>query len=198
MCIVTVVTKKFAMPYSYLNKKQLLLLLGIVLLVLVVGATAYYIRIVAQDRAHNEAVKTLFSDDAAATYLDAQSNEISLSQYEGQILVVNVWASWSPYTEIEFPILDEIASRYKDKGVRVLAMNRKETQPQIERYLASIPTYNTIERITDVNDFFYAGIDGYAMPETVIYDSKGKIIEHIRGVVTKEQLENTLDGIINE
>ncbi|MES2966514.1 MAG: TlpA disulfide reductase family protein, partial [Patescibacteria group bacterium] len=108
----------------------------------------------------------------------------------------NVWASWSPYTEIEFPVLDDIALRYKDKGVRVLAMNRKETGYQIERYLASQPAYNNIERITDVNDFFYAGIDGYAMPETVVYDTDGKIIEHIRGVVTKEQLERILDGIL--
>ncbi len=179
-----------------MTKKRLIVLLIIIGVVLVVACATYYIRSVAKDRAQNEAVKTLFSEDSNATYLDAQNNQISLSKYEDSILVVNVWASWSPYTEIEFPVLDDIALRYKDKGVRVLAMNRKETGYQIERYLASQPAYNNIERITDVNDFFYAGIDGYAMPETVIYDTDGRIIEHIRGVVTKEQLERTLDGIL--
>ena len=179
-----------------MNKKRLLFLLGIITVVVCVSVLTFYIRSVAQNRAQNEAVKTLFTDDTNAKYLDAQNNEISLAQYEGHILVVNVWASWSPYTATEFPILDEVASLYKDKGVRVLAMNRKETQSQIERYLASIPAYPNIERITDVNDFFYAGIEGYAMPETVIYDGNGKIIEHIRGVVTKERLEAVLDGIL--
>ena len=177
-------------------KKQLVLIIGIIVVIVFVSSLTYYVRTVARDRAQNEAIKTLFSDDAQATYLDSQNNQISLSQYEGKILVVNVWASWSPYTEIEFPILDEIASRYKDNGVRVLVMNRKETPTQIERYLATIPTYNNIERIIDVNDFFYGGIQGYAMPETVIYDSKGKIVEHIKGVITKAQLEQTLDSII--
>lgn len=181
-----------------MTKRHLLLLLGIVVVVVLVFALTYYIRSVAQKRADNEAVKTLFTEDVNAQYIDAENNPISLSQYEGEILVVNVWASWSPYTEIEFPILDEIAARYKDKGVRVLAMNRKETAPQIERFLAASPTYSNIERITDVNDFFYAGIDGYAMPETVIYNSNGKIIQHIRGVVTKEQLETTIDAILTE
>lgn len=179
-----------------MNKKRLFLLVGIIAILLCVSILTVYIRFVAKDRAQNEAVKTLFTDDVNAKYLDTQNNEVSLAQYKGKILVVNVWASWSPYTEDEFPVLDEIASLYKDKGVRVLAMNRKETQLQIERYLASVPPYTNIERITDVNDFFYAGIDGYAMPETIIYDSNGKIVEHIRGVVTKDQLETTLNEIL--
>ena len=179
-----------------MTKKRFLVLFVILLVVIVVFIITYFVRSVAKDRLENEAVKTLFTEDSNAQYLDAANNPISLSQYEDKILVVNVWASWSPYTEIEFPILDDVAMRYKDKGVRVLAMNRKETQPQIERFLASIPLYSNIERITDVNDFFYSGIDGYAMPETVIYDSNGKIIEHIRGVVTKERLENTLNTIL--
>lgn len=179
-----------------MTKKRLLILFVIVLVVIVVFAITFFVRSVAKDRLENEAVKTLFTKDSNAQYLDATNNPISLSQYEDKILVVNVWASWSPYTEIEFPILDDVALRYQDKGVKVLAMNRKETQPQIERFLASIPTYNNIELITDVNDYFYAGVEGYAMPETVIYNSKGKIIEHIRGVVTREQLEIILDAIL--
>ncbi len=171
-------------------------MLGIILIVVIVFAITYYVKLIAKDRAENEAVKTLFTEDATALYHDATNNPVSLSQYKGQILVVNVWASWSPFTEIEFPILDEVASLYKDKGVRVLAMNRKETQLQIERYLASIPVYSNLERVTDVNDFFYAGIDGYAMPETVIYNSAGKKVDHIRGVVTKERLEKVLDAIL--
>lgn len=181
-----------------MQKKYLFVIGGIVLFVLVAGIITYYIRSNATLRAQNEAVKTLFSDDANAKFLDQNSNQISLDAYKDTILVVNVWASWSPYTAIEFPILNELAEQFKEKGVRFLVMNRKESQAQIERYLATIPDYKNLERIIDVNDFFYAGIDGYAMPETIIYDANGKIIQHIRGVVVKNDLESVLNQLLEE
>jgi thiol-disulfide isomerase/thioredoxin len=181
-----------------MNRNNALVLVGIVVVLILVSALAFYIRSNARNEALNEANKTIFSDEVTAQFLDVQSNPVDMGQYEDRVLVVNVWASWSPYTEIEFPILNEIAQQYKERGVRVLAMNRKENQSQIERYMASIPTYENIEQIIDVNDFFYAGIDGYAMPETIIYDEQGKIIRHIRGVVVKSDLEATLDSILSE
>jgi thiol-disulfide isomerase/thioredoxin len=181
-----------------MNRKNILVLLAIVFVVIVLGVITYLVRTHSIKEAQNEAKKTLFSDDANAQFLDTQSNPISLDTYEDNILVVNVWASWSPYTSIEFPILEEVAAAYKDRGVKVLGMNRKESQVQIERYLATIPKYEHIEQIIDVNDFFYAGVDGYAMPETIIYDRDGKIIQHIRGVVVKSELENILNGILDQ
>jgi thiol-disulfide isomerase/thioredoxin len=181
-----------------MNRKNVLVVVGIVLVVVAVAFLTYFIRMNAVKEAQNEANKTLFSKDENAQFLDAQNNPIELDAFTDSILVVNVWASWSPYTEVEFPILNEIAGNYKDRGVKVLGMNRKESSVQIERYLASIPRYENIEQIIDVNDFFYAGIDGYAMPETIIYNRDGKIIQHIRGVVVKSELENILNTIITE
>jgi thiol-disulfide isomerase/thioredoxin len=181
-----------------MNRKNLMVLGGIIIVVALLATLTYFIRTNSIREAQNEAKKTLFSEDVNAQFLDAESNPIDLTTYEDNILVVNVWASWSPYTAVEFPILNEIANAYKDRGVKVLGMNRKESQVQIERYLATIPQYDAIEQIIDVNDFYYAGTDGYAMPETIIYDSDGKIIQHIRGVVVKSELENILNQILAE
>lgn len=181
-----------------MNKKNFVILLILVVIILLVAGLTYFIRSESIKEAQNEAKKTLFSTDVEAQFLDAGNNPLSLSVYQDKILVVNVWASWSPYTAVEFPILNEVASSYKDKGVHFLVMNRKENQSQIERYLATIPRYDNLEQITDVNDFFYAGVDGYAMPETVIYNSDGKIIKHIRGVVVQAELEAILNEILAE
>lgn len=181
-----------------MNRKNILFVVGIIVFLVMVALLTYYIRTTAIKEAQNEANKTLFSDDVNAKFLDAQNNPIELDAFADSILVVNVWASWSPYAEVEFPILNDIASTYRDRGVKVLGMNRKESSIQIERYLASVPAYENIEQIIDVNDFFYAGIDGYAMPETIIYDRDGKIIQHIRGVVVKSELESILNTILEQ
>jgi thiol-disulfide isomerase/thioredoxin len=179
-------------------RKNILVLVGIIIVLVILAVATYYIRTNARYLTQNEANKTLFSNEVTAEFLDDQSNPVNMEQFEDNVLIVNVWASWSPYTEIEFPILNEISQQYRERGVKVLAMNRKESQTQIERYLATIPPYEHIEQIIDVNDFFYAGIDGYAMPETIIYDAQGKIIQHIRGVIKKEELVVVLDTIISE
>lgn len=181
-----------------MQKKNLAVIFLLVVIIVSVVTVTYYIRSTARDRAQNEANKTLFSEDTQAMFLDKTSNPISLDTYKDTILVVNVWASWSPYPAIEFPLLNELAEQFKDSGVKFLVMNRKESQPQIERYLSTLPAYDNLEHIVDVNDFFYSGIDGYAMPETVIYNAQGKIIRHIRGVVVKEELEASLNQIITE
>lgn len=176
-----------------MSKKYILVLLAVVTVLVIAAVVTFLIHTKSVERVQNEALKTLFSDDKNAEFIDSNNNPVDLSQYKDTILVVNVWASWSPYTAVEFPILNELAGNFKDKGVKFLVMNRKETKVQIDRYLASIPTYPNLEQIIDVNDFFYAGTAGYAMPETVIYDSKGKIIQHIRGVVVKEELAAILN-----
>ena len=179
-----------------MSKKNLLVLALLLTVVIALVVLTFYIRSKSIEREQDEAKKTLFSEDPAALFLDVGSNPISLREYEDTILVVNVWASWSPYAAIEFPILDEVAGSFKDKNVRFLVINRKEPQAQIERYLSTIPSYNNLEKIIDVNDFFYSGISGYAMPETIIYDTKGKIVKHIHGVVVKTELEETLNEMV--
>jgi thiol-disulfide isomerase/thioredoxin len=181
-----------------MSKKSIIVVIVLLMVVIALALVAYFVRTTALKEAANEANKTLFSEDSKAQFLDINSKPVSLSAYEDKILVVNVWASWSPYTEIEFPILNELASTYKDRGVHFLVLNRKESQVQIERYLASLPSYDNLEKIIDVNDFFYAGVDGYAMPETLIYDQNGVIIQHIRGVVKKDELATALDQLLAE
>lgn len=178
-----------------MKKKHVVILLGLIVIICVLALVTYFIRANYINKTQNLANETLFSDSPEAQFLDANSQPVSLDSYKDTILVVNVWASWSPYTEIEFPILNEVAENFKDKGVRFLIMNRKENQQQIDRYLSSIIPYPNLEQIVDTNDFFYNGIDGYAMPETVIFDDKGRIIEHIRGVVDKEKLNSVLEDL---
>jgi thiol-disulfide isomerase/thioredoxin len=181
-----------------MNKKNTLLLIVILVVVTALALVTYYVRTKALKESQNEANNTLFSPSPSATFLDAQSNEVSLEKYKDKILVVNVWASWSPYAAVEFPILNEVAEKFSNQGVHILAMNRKENQTQIERYLATIPLYDKIEYITDVNDFFYSGVDGFAMPETIIFDADGKIIRHLRGVLVQSELEALLTELVKE
>jgi thiol-disulfide isomerase/thioredoxin len=169
---------------------------GLVLVLCVVAYATHYVRKRAYEAEHNEANKTIFSADAAAAYVDMNGNQASLGDYRGSILVVNDWASWSPYAVEELPLLEKVAANYEQKKVVVLAINRKEVRTQAERFLNTIPAIPHVKVIVDTNDFFYGATSGYAMPETLIYAADGTLVAHIRGVLKDDELRAQLDALV--
>ena len=49
--------------------------------------------------------------------------KVTLSQYRGQVVVLNFWATWCPPCVEEMPSLVEMQRRMKAKGVTVLAVS---------------------------------------------------------------------------
>ena len=185
------------MGFSLLHKRSTLILIGgLVICSVVLGLVTYYIHARAVANKLNEANGTLFNVSPEAAYVDMAGKPLSLESYRGSILIVNDWASWSPYAVDELPLLEKIASEYEGRKVVVLAINRKEDHIQAERFLNSIPALPHVKIVVDTTDFFYGATGGYAMPETLIYNKAGTVIEHVRGTLTYESLHKTLDDIL--
>jgi thiol-disulfide isomerase/thioredoxin len=108
-----------------------------------------------------------------------------------------MWASWSPYTERELPILNQLASTYEGKGVVAIALNRKEPRERANAYLAAFTTQPKVLYVIDETDAFYMSVGGYAMPETVIFDANGNIAWHHRGEISYELIQTEVDKLIS-
>ncbi len=50
-------------------------------------------------------------------------DQVSLSDYRGRPVLVNLWASWCPPCKAEMPGLENIYQTYQDQGLTVLAVN---------------------------------------------------------------------------
>ena len=48
---------------------------------------------------------------------------VKLSDYRGQAVLVNLWATWCPPCRAEMKSIDKVYNEYKDKGLVVLAVN---------------------------------------------------------------------------
>lgn len=49
--------------------------------------------------------------------------QIKLSELRGQVVVVNLWASWCAPCRAEMPAIETIYQQYKDRGLAVVAIN---------------------------------------------------------------------------
>lgn len=175
-----------------IQRSHVVTALVMLILISLAGITTYYIRHHANEALLNEANGTLFNVGPEADYVDMQGNSVDLVDYRGSVLVVNTWASWSPYAVEELPLLEQMAQEFKDKGVIILAINRKENREQADRFLGTLPTLSALKIIVDTTDFYYGATGGYAMPETLVYNQAGTIVSHIRGTLEAAELRAIL------
>lgn len=120
-----------------------------------------------------------------------------LNDTDAPVTIINIWATWSPLSPHDFEVLAQVQERYGDT-VAIKAINRKETKETARVYLDSIGAPESIEYIIDSSDQFFSHFDGFAMPETVVFDEIGNVIFHKRGTLDLRELEELLASYSTE
>ena len=57
------------------------------------------------------------------TFLDAEGNEVRLADFRGEVVVLNLWATWCAPCRREMPSLDRLQAQYGDDGLEVIALS---------------------------------------------------------------------------
>ena len=58
-----------------------------------------------------------------------------LASARGQVVVLNFWASWCEPCRAEMPSLEQLATRFEAQRLQVLALNFRETDGAIRRFI---------------------------------------------------------------
>jgi cytochrome c biogenesis protein CcmG/thiol:disulfide interchange protein DsbE len=106
---------------------------------------------------------------------------ITLSQYRGQVVVLNFWATWCPPCVEETPSLVQLQQRLKDKGIVVLAVSTDADDSAYHRFLK---VHNvdllTVRDAKQASNALYGTV---MFPETWIIDRKGVVRRKFVGAV---------------
>jgi thiol-disulfide isomerase/thioredoxin len=148
-------------------------------------------------KAREEAALNQIDQGEFTLYTTLEGVPTEIVNYEGEILIVNIWASWSPYTKNDHEVLEKIKEQYGDR-ITIRALNRKESRETAIAYLTTIGQKSGIEYIIDTTDHFYTSLDGYAMPETIIFDAIGNVLLHKRGTLDITEMKAQIDDLLNE
>ncbi|HFQ91930.1 MAG TPA: TlpA family protein disulfide reductase [Chromatiales bacterium] len=98
---------------------------------------------------------------------------LKLSEFRGEVVMINFWASWCAPCRQEMPLLDQLYNRYSPMGFTILGINVEEDSAQAEKLLKEIPVsfpilYDTGNTVTELYKVM-------AMPSTVMVDRDGNM-----------------------
>jgi len=117
--------------------------------------------------------------------------QLALSDYLGQWVVVNYWATWCAPCRKEIPELSAMHDARDD--ITVLGLAYEDTEIAVfEDFLLEYPASYPMA-IADVFDPPQALGAPRALPTTFIVDPQGELVQTIIGPVTREQLEQAID-----
>ena len=113
--------------------------------------------------------------DFKALTLDSIPKEKTLADYRGQVVMINVWATWCLPCRVEMPSIEALHKAYGPKGLKIVAVSIDDpgTDQAIRAFAKEYGlTFEILHdpkgEITDLYD-----IDGY--PETFIVGRDGVI-----------------------
>lgn len=131
------------------------------------------------------------------TFLDAQGNQVRLSDKLGKPIILNFWTSWCPYCVEEMPYFQSI---YDEKGAEVnfLMVNvtdgSRETKEIgiefIEKKGFTFPTYYDVR--LEASNFYSV----HALPTTVFLDENGREVSRTSGKISEEDLRSQIDKLL--
>ncbi len=121
---------------------------------------------------------------------------VRLSDYRGQPVLINFWASWCPPCRIEMPELVKTYEAHRDQGFVLLGVNLTyfDSLPDVEAFVKEFHmSFPVLLDKLGVVDRLY-GLRG--LPMSVFVDPVGVIVRIHYGALSQSQLEEYVGEIL--
>lgn len=151
----------------------LLLIVGVGIIVLLQTKTSSYTPVVTPRLAKGVSAPIF-------TLPNMGGERVSLVDYKGKVVLLNIWATWCPPCVEEMPSMEKLHQALKDEGLEILAVSIDVTGAEVVAPFMKTHRLN----FTALFDTKGAVRDLYrttGVPETFIIDTDGKIADIIIG-----------------
>lgn len=123
---------------------------------------------------------------------------LSLADFEGQVVVVNVWGSWCAPCRAEAPMLAEAARDLADDGVAFLGIDSRDPSRSAAKAFErrfDLPYPSIYDQEGRTLLAFRGTLTPNAIPSTVIIDEEGRVAASVLGEITRTTLYDLVEEV---
>jgi thiol-disulfide isomerase/thioredoxin len=123
---------------------------------------------------------------------------LSLADYDGQVVVVNVWGSWCAPCRAEAPMLADAARDLADQDVAFLGIDSRDPSESAARAFVrrfDIPYPSIYDQQGSTLLAFRGTLSPNAIPSTVIVDRQGRVAASVLGEITRTTLYDLVEEV---
>lgn len=131
----------------------------------------------------------------AQTFNDLDGQPHAMTRWEGQLVVVNFWATWCPPCVEEMPDLQRVHDEYQGRGVAVVGLgidSPSALRRFRDEYRLGLPLYAAGAAGNELGRAL--GNASGALPYTLLIDRKGRIVRARLGQVRPAELRSWLEA----
>jgi cytochrome c biogenesis protein CcmG, thiol:disulfide interchange protein DsbE len=132
--------------------------------------------------------------DLALPQLDGTA--VTLRELSGQVVLVNVWATWCPPCRAEMPAIQQAYEEYRDRGFTVLAVNLREDAAAIAPFLEQRQL--TFPILLDRDGQASAAYQAHALPSSFFVDRRGVLRAVYRGPIPPRVINGVVEQLLQE
>ena len=139
-----------------------------------------------------------FSAQAPDFRLEGQHAQVELSDYRGQVVYLDFWASWCQPCRKSFVWMNKMQNLYGKEGFKVIAINLDESRDNADKFLQQVPASFDVAFDPDGNTAEIYKLR--AMPSSYIIDKNGNLVHTNSGFRKndEEKLEEKIRVIIRQ
>ncbi len=125
---------------------------------------------------------------------DVDGRERRLSEWHGQLVIANYWASWCPPCVEEMPMLDAYAHRHGNRGVVVLGIAEDDAEAVgdfLQRHPVGFPILLGVHGQL-AGSSIQLGNSRRVLPFTALIGRDGRLLERRAGAIDEALLDGWL------
>lgn len=109
---------------------------------------------------------------------DLEGNAFDLDKQKGNVVILNIWATWCKPCIAEFESLEKVKEKFQDRNIKIIAVSNEDLK-LINKFLDK-RKYN-LKFIKLNGDLSY--FNAYSLPTTVVFDKTGEEAFRLTGGV---------------
>ncbi len=130
-----------------------------------------------------------------------EGEQISSTDYAGEVLIVNFWYAGCAPCRAEAPDLQAVSEEFAGRGASVLGVNVRDQAPTAASFESDYGI--TYPSIVDTNDgsvqlAFAGDVPPNAVPTTLVLDAEGRIAARILGQLNRSNLQTIVGDVLDE